>query len=151
MRVFHFGTMHPAPESSIPLLKHKPQGAVGDFALHIQCPWRIETDNEILTGRADLWKPCELREDISYDDWDYEKEGNLQDRRIEEFFSKNENVIVESAVVQSNGSFALTFRGGYRLVVFPSGSVGENWRLFRPSSDEPHLVVCGGSIERNGS
>ena len=72
MRVFHFGTMRPAAPSRIPSLKNRPRGSVGDYALHVQCPWRFETENEILTGRSDLWEPITQSDDFSYDEWDYE-------------------------------------------------------------------------------
>lgn len=151
MRVLDFGTMRPAPKSDLPSLKDKPRGSIGDFALHIQCPWRIETDNTILTGRSDLWEPLERLEGFSYDDWDYETDGNLQDQLIEHFMSNNDNLLVETVNSQSNCTFTLAFSGGYKLVVFPSGSTGEDWRLFRPGSGESHFVVLGGSVEREDS
>jgi hypothetical protein len=151
MRVLHFGTIRPALKSDLPSRKNKPRGSIGDFALHIQCPWRIESDNRILTGRSDLWEPVDRPEGSSYVDWDYEIDGNLQDQLIAQFISNNDNLLVETISVQPNCSFTLAFRCGYRLVVFPSGSIGEDWRLFRPDSDEPHLVVSGGAIERDDS
>lgn len=151
MRIFHFGTMRPAAPSDIPALKDKPRGSVGDFALHIQCPWRFETDNEILTGRSDLWEPVQRPEDFSYDEWDYERDGNLQDQRIDHLFSTSDNPVVTSVIVQSHGVFALALTRGLQLVVFPSGSIGEDWRLFRPNSNDSHLVVSGGKIEHDDS
>jgi hypothetical protein len=149
MRVFHFGTMRLAPVSDPPSQKHKPRGSVGEFALHIQCPWRIETDAMILTGRSDLYEPVERPEGFSYDQWDYDRDGNLQDQQIELFISSCANLAVEDVIVQSHGLFTLTFHGGYRLVVFPSGSASEDWRLFRPGGIDSHLVVSGGAIERD--
>ncbi len=151
MRVLHFGTLRPAPKSDIPLLKNKPRGSIGDFVLHIQCPWRIETEDSILTGRSDLWEPCERPDGFSYADWDYERDGNLQDQLLDHFFLNNDKPVVESVSIQSNCAFTLAISGGYRLVVFPSGSIGEDWRLFRPGTEEPHLVVSGGAIERDDS
>jgi hypothetical protein len=151
MRVLHFGTIRPAAESILPSRKSKPRGSVGDFALHIQCPWRIETDDRIITGRADLWEPLERPEGFSYDDWDYHRDGNVQDHLIDQFMSNTDNLFVESVTIQSNCSFTIAFKGGYRLVVFPSGSTGEDWRFFRPDADESHLVVSGGAIERGDS
>lgn len=46
MRTFQFGT-----------LREVERGSVGDFALHVQCPWRIEGPAGIVTGRLDLWEP----------------------------------------------------------------------------------------------
>jgi hypothetical protein len=63
------------------------------------------------------------------------RDGNLQDQLIEHFVSNNDNLLLETFSIQSNCSFTLTFSGGYRIVVFPSGSTGEDWRLFRPASD----------------
>ena len=61
MRTFQFGTLRPVE-----------RGSVGDFALHVQCPWRIEGPDGIVTGRLDLWEPVE--ENAPFDeDWDYEK------------------------------------------------------------------------------
>jgi hypothetical protein len=42
MRTFQFGTLRPVD-----------RGSVGDFALHVQCPWRIEGPDGIVTGRSD--------------------------------------------------------------------------------------------------
>src|SRR4051812_5580418 len=71
MRVFQFGTLRPVD-----------RGSVGDFALHVQCPWRIEGQDGIVTGRLDLWESVE--DDAPFDEsWDYDKFPNLQDARLE--------------------------------------------------------------------
>lgn len=39
--------------------------------------------------------------------------------------------------------------GGCRLTLFPAGSAGEDWRLFRPANGDeeaPHFVVVGGRV-----
>ena len=149
MRMFHFGTMRPAAPSIIPSRKDKPRGMVGDFALHIKCPWRIETENEILTGRSDLWEPVQESDEFRYDEWDYEKDGNKQDDVITEFFSSNEKAVVESVELTLHGQFVLLLTHGIRIAVFPSGAVAEDWRLFRPGIDEAHFVVAGGRVDRD--
>ncbi len=149
MRVLHFGTIRRAAESVLPFRKGEPRGTVCDFALHIQCPWRIETDKEIVTGRADLLRPLHEPEGFSDDDRDYDRDGNVQDLRMERVMSNDTGLLVESVAIQSHGSFTIAFNGGYRLAVFPSGSIDEDWRLFRPEADAPHLVVSGGRIERD--
>jgi len=60
MRTFQFGTLRPVG-----------RGSVGDFALHIQCPWRIEGPEGIVTGRSDLREPAEAGAPID-ENWDYE-------------------------------------------------------------------------------
>jgi hypothetical protein len=58
MRTFQFGTLRPVDG-----------GSVGDFALHVQCPWRIEGPSGIITGRLDLWEQVE--DNVPFDEnWD---------------------------------------------------------------------------------
>jgi hypothetical protein len=33
-------------------------------------------------------------------------------------------------------------------VLFPAGTRGEDWRVFRPDTDDSHFVVAGGRIEQ---
>src|SRR6516165_2784203 len=71
MRTFQFGT-----------LRMVDRGSVGDFALHVQCPWRIEGPAGIVTGRLDLWEQVE--DNAPFDEnWSYEELPNLQDARLE--------------------------------------------------------------------
>jgi hypothetical protein len=42
MRMFHFGA-----------IRRRAKGIVGEYALHVSCPWRIETEDKILTGISD--------------------------------------------------------------------------------------------------
>jgi hypothetical protein len=58
---------------------------VGEYALHVQCPWRIEGPQGIVTGRLDLWETAEDSPDIDWDTWDFEENENLQDKRIGEW------------------------------------------------------------------
>jgi hypothetical protein len=45
LRVLKFGPLRPAG-----------RGTVGDLALHVQCPWRIDGSDGVVTGRGDLWE-----------------------------------------------------------------------------------------------
>ena len=45
------------------------------------------------------------------------------------------------------GGAELDLSRGCRLTLFPAGSAGEDWRLFRPGDDSSHVVVGGGRIE----
>src|SRR6516162_3809503 len=77
MRTFQFGTLRPVD-----------RGSVGDFALHVQCPWRIEGPDGIVTGRLDLWDPVE--ENAPFDDnWNCETSPNLQDVRLQQWLAHN--------------------------------------------------------------
>jgi hypothetical protein len=150
MRGFHFGRV---------TVEETGDRSSGEFALHIQCPWRLEGPHGIVTGRTDLWEPGDPSENIDWDSWDYEKNPNLQDRRIGEllggydpntrsFVSDTEYLVVEKVEADEFGGLNLSLSGGYRLVVFPSGSVGEDWRLLQPHSRQRHFVVSGGAVKK---
>lgn len=146
LRVLHFGQMHVVD-----------RGSVGDYALHIQCPWRLEGSTGIVTGRSDLWEPIEPLHGGDLEAWRYEH-GNLQDLRIQGCLGGQDPttgssanagslLVVESVAGDNFGGAELRMSGGYRLVLFPDGSRGEDWRLFDPNTDDPHFVIWGGKIE----
>jgi len=133
-------------------------GTVGEFALHIQCPWCIEGPDGIVTGRLDLWEPAEVVDDFDWESWDYETGENLQDKRIgtllggydpqtRSFVNTTSHLVVTDVETDCFGGAAITLSGGFRLVLFPAGTQGEDWRLFRPGIDEPHFVVRGGAVD----
>lgn len=151
MRGFHFGRV---------TVDETGDGSYGEFALHIQCPWRLEGPDGIVTGRSDLWQPAEPGKDIDWDTWDYEKNENLQDRRIQALLgghdprtqssvNDTEYLVVEKIEADDLGGAKLFLSGGYRIVIFPSGSAGEDWRLLQPASAHRHFVVSGGEVEES--
>jgi hypothetical protein len=134
----------------------KSGGVVGEYALHIQCSWRLESDAGLITGDDDLYVPFEeIHEQEEAFDWG--KGGSLQEKILREFlkgYDENTRQIVNSTNLlvvdeihsDSAGGFCLALSGGYRLLVFPNGTRREAWRLFRPTrdgypSDERHFVV----------
>ena len=137
MRTFQFGNLRPVD-----------RGSVGEFALHVQCPWRIEGPDGIVTGRLDLWEPVE--ENAPYDEnWDYEKSSNLQDARLERWLAECQGALVVRRVdADEFGGAAISFDRGFVLRMFPAGTRGEDWRLFRPKTGMPHLVISGCEVER---
>ncbi len=136
MRVFDFGTIRAVDK-----------GQVGEFALHVQCPWRIETVNRIVTGRDDLFRPAEETENFDWDAWDWDGNETLQDKLVADFLASVAPV-VEDISTDSHGGATLRMSGGYSLVLFPADSQSEDWRVFRPESDE-HFVVSGGRVEED--
>ncbi len=147
MRCFHFGELHEVE-----------QGAVGQYALHVQCPWRIEGTEGVVVGRSDLLEPADESAEIDPDTWDCDENGNLQDELIDTFmqgydpqtgsFADDMDMLVVEAVLgDACGGAVLTLSGGLRLTIFPDGTRGEDWRIFRPGTDERHFIVAGGKIE----
>jgi hypothetical protein len=54
---------------------------------------------------------------------------------------------VNSVDADECGGASIHFIRGFVLRLFPAGTRGEDWRLFRPNTDSPHLVISGGKIE----
>jgi hypothetical protein len=90
---------------------------VGDFGLHLDCPWRLlgpaaellasdESGPDVLAGLASPPLPC------------------------------------SGVLAGEGGAFELEFAGGERLQVEPGEPDRlEYWRLFQPGLDRPHFVV----------
>lgn len=139
MKNFQFGEIRPHPSG---------KGTVGDFALHVQCPWRLVTTNQILTGSADYHEPAAEGEAVNLDDY---QSGNLQRKRLQALFetydaetrsliNQSDSLTVVSLHADRFGGLDLELSGGVRLQVFPDGSRGENWRFFSPGNDESHFI-----------
>jgi len=134
MRTFRFGTLRPSE-----------RGSVGEVALHVQCPWRIESPLGIVTGRLDLWEPVEDKAPFD-ENWNYEKSPNLQDARVKTWLVQHESsLVVKSVDADEFGGAAISFDQGFVLRLFPAGTRGKDWRLFQTGT--PHLVVSGGVVE----
>ena len=147
LRVFQFGA-----------IRHSDAGAVGRYAIHIQCPWRLDHDDRIVTGRTDLWEPLDSSAVVDWDAWHYDHEANLQDALLTNFIphqsqdiqsqsAQIHQLVVEAVEADAYGGAIITFSDNYRLVIFPAGSGGEDWRIFQPATSEPHFVIAGGMIE----
>lgn len=65
------------------------------------------------------------------------------------------DLVVEAIAPHEFGGIAIllgrgranAFSGGYKIVLFPTGARGEDWRLLQPSNLDSHFVVCGGKVE----
>ena len=121
---------------------------VGDYALHVQCAWHVTRNDEIIVGSRDLYYPPDETTDEP-SDFDWEHSPNRRDTRIAELFNnETRKFFVRQVQVRDAGSFAVVLDEGYVLDVFPHDSLpGEHWRLFRPSTDDPHFVMTGKGLE----
>lgn len=124
---------------------------VGEYALHVQCGWRITQNDKVLVGRSDLYYPAGYsreRPDIP-DNFNWDVQGaNRQDELIRALFQGGTNQFrVLGVETGSAASFTIALEGNLSLQVFPQDSSAfEYWRLFRPYRDEPHFVVTGQGI-----
>ena len=142
LRVFKFGRLRPFARG----------GEVGDYALHVQCAWRLDAADRIITGRRDLIEPLWPGPDFDFDDWDYDSPPNLQDVRMAEVLLAHARrpPVVAAVDADAYGGATLAFDSGVSLRLFPVGTRGEDWRIFRPCSSERHFVIAGGRVEPTG-
>lgn len=138
MVMLHFGPMRPHASG---------RGTVGDYALHVQCPWRLDGPTETITGRDDLWEyggPGEGPED-----WTYDKGRSLQDERLTAYFGSPDHkggwliekprLLVVTVEASPRGDLNISLSEDHELIVFPAGTGEESWRFFATAGD--HHVV----------
>lgn len=120
----------------------------GEWALHIQCPWRIGNSQGIYTGRSDYWQPQEAAETrAELENWNPEL-SNIWDERMSAWIAKRQTSPVKVRSVSSDcfAGMRLHFDDGFTLEVFSDSSSDEDWRLIA-WDDDKHLVVIGGKPE----
>ena len=124
-------------------------GSVGEYALHIQCPWRIDGPKGTLTGRNDLFEyGGEGREPRN---WSYEAGFSVQDVVFDNltggydassgsWFNDRNRFIVSATSLSREGDIRIDLTQNHALLVFPDGTVYEAWRFFRQGDRRDHLV-----------
>ncbi|MCA0434304.1 MAG: hypothetical protein LCH46_13700 [Proteobacteria bacterium] len=146
MKVLHFGTVRPHRSG------RGTAGTVGDYAFHIQCPWRIVSDSAIITGDADRCVGPSGGFEINDEDW---KSGNLQlvrltalmggfDEATKSLVNITDRLVVQAVSSDIYGGVDVLLSGGFNLQIFPDASTGENWRFIQV--DGYHLVFEGGCL-----
>lgn len=120
---------------------------IGQFGIHLQCPWRITQGQRILTGSNDLYEQAD--QSATYDpDFNWDRPNvNLRDKILGELIENNK-LTVEKAIADDFGGFDLLFNNAIRLATFPSISTkDEYWRLLdNRSTSKGHFVVGGDGI-----
>jgi hypothetical protein len=145
MRVLHFGEVKP---------HHQGKGTVADYALHVQCPWRLVGPDGVITGSHDL--RVGSRENALADP-DDARSGTVQDLRLGEWLggfdeATRSHVSISAALTVATvsadpyGGLDIGFSDGRHLQLFPDGSVVEDWRFFASGTQGRHLVIEGGRI-----
>jgi hypothetical protein len=141
---FHFGTPR--------MVKDYKGGfkEVGEYALHIQCHWRICLKDKVIVASRDRFYPKDKNANLSLD-FDWDKPGvNLCDAGVDCFINKECPIVPQSIIVDEVGGFKVILEHGYCLDAFPDLSGDqEHWRLFHPGEDTPHVVLEGNKL--NGS
>jgi len=122
-----------------------------EWWLHIQCSWRLESSDKVITGKRDWCEPAAETDLPETDNWDPANGGSLQERRVRDLFrdpansqrellNYSELLVVERAESNEYGDVVIRFKGDFRLRIFPDGSSGEFWRIFRKGDLGSHYV-----------
>ena len=143
MEMFHFGRLVEVSTRSGTM-------EVGEYALHVQCAWRLAGPRGIVVGSGDRYYPAgdPNREPEGFD-WS-EPGSNRCDERMGIFLREHATVpvVVQSVAVDGLGSLRFGLSDGFSLEVFPDDSLGgELWRLITRVNGSEHFVVTGHGIE----
>jgi hypothetical protein len=147
MQWFHFGEQRTVSD-----FKGKPR-LIGEYALHIQCPWRIVGREGIVVGSSDRYYPANEQNEQRGDfDWDIPG-ANRCDKLIQAFLQERKGFPAVVTRIESDfiGSLKIKLKGDLDLDldVFPDDSLGkEHWRFFKPSTERPHFIITGHGIEK---
>src|SRR5262249_2875946 len=111
---------------------------VGEWALHVQCSWRLCRPGQIALAYRDFFYDADGHALAHWDELGSSLFDLLASRLNDEW--ANASPRVASVSGDDVGGFSIRFSDAHRLDVFPcaSGAQGEHWRLFRPDVDESH-------------
>lgn len=153
LRGFAFGDPPPGAMTT----GRRPSPAASDWSLQLQCAWRLDGPDGIVTGRDDYHEPEPELSGDDFMDWDQNRGPNLQDVRIAAWLGvpytghraapppeRRPKVVAVRATTM--GGAEIELKGGFRLHLFTAGSRSSDWSLFRPWSKRQHFHVQGNTI-----
>ncbi|MCC8395156.1 hypothetical protein LJ656_21440 [Paraburkholderia sp. MMS20-SJTR3] len=127
MLTLSFGPLHPFTNFK-GVVKY-----MGQWALHVQCHWRLEEAGLIIATIDDLRVSDE--------------EAHANSQRLNEMLVEHDPVVVETVLVDDRACIGLKLTRGFRLTIIRDGVEDEeDWRFFEHLSDATHLVIEGGKI-----
>lgn len=107
-----------------------------EYALHVQCSWRISKENTIILGNNDVYT---LVDDLTEDDWDIIG-NNIFDIRINETIIPLLPLNVLRVECSKVGDVKITLESGIVISIFVNSSEEtEEWRFINNISGE-HMV-----------
>lgn len=144
---FHFGERRIRPDDQLG------RRVVGEFALHVSCPWRLIGPEGMVVASGDLFTPVDPTAEPDDFEWDVPG-ANWCDVRLQAFIATTaESPLTVSAVsVDELGSLRILLGEEFLLDIFPDSShaahvESEFWRLLRPGTGAAQFVVSSEGIE----
>jgi hypothetical protein len=142
LQAFHFGDKRTQTNRA------GQESEVGDFALHVQCAWRIRGSAGIVVASGDRYHQPDFAP--VDEQWDWSAPGtNRCDERIRAWLQQSYEV--KSITADPMGGVALVLADSFVLEIFPDdsldGEYSEHWRILRPGDLGSHFVVSGSGVE----
>jgi hypothetical protein len=137
-----FGTLK---KYTIKFPKRTTQNIGGDWAIHVQCAWRLTHKGIIILS----WRDFHFNPDgqTNYD-WDNDNKKSRFDmlvKKINREIKVKKLKVADILNVDDVGGFSLKIENDYTFDVFPDNSIRddytESWRIFKPRLDKKHFIV----------
>lgn len=128
---------------------HGRERVLAQYALHIQCSFRIISSDKIILANSDMFEPSKKNEEKVNFNWDSVGE-NLYDEKSELLTKKLEvnSFIVSDINISRYGDLKIRTSNDYVIEVFNNISYNdESWRFFEPGCDKYHLIITGQKME----
>jgi hypothetical protein len=128
--------------------------SVGDWALHLQCGWRIGGPQGLLVASDDRFLPTGDPKKFPKK-WKWDTGPNRFDERVASLFPETTEGfgVVQNVRGDHFGGAQLKLTNGLQIDIFPSdtldGEDDEHWRLFQPTRKSKHFVVTNQIISHN--
>jgi hypothetical protein len=122
---------------------------VGQFSLHVQCSWRISSNNKIIIAYRDVYTPSSQWNEEEEFNWEIVGNNRFDEQAGEINKDSKSSFIVKQISADNLGGVKIHFDNHHVLEVFPDGSNNEDelWRFITNIGDSYHMVVTGKSIE----
>lgn len=122
------------------------------FTLVVECPWRIESGDEILTGFDDYRIPAAGNLDPSWDP--NSQTGSLQEQRLTEWLGADRqdgkssafdrSIVVNDIEADEFGGLRIILSGACCLSVFPASAGEMEWMLRKV--DQGYVLLMKGQL-----
>lgn len=121
---------------------------VGEYALHVQCAWRVARGGVIVVGSRDLYYPAGYEDDGDEipSSFNWERDPNRRDTLIDELFDQGRKQFTVRRIDSgAAGRLTMELSDDVSLEVFPDYSLhAEYWRFLSPgTANMKHFVVEG--------
>ena len=128
---------------------HGRERILTQYALHLQCAFRIIDSDKVIVANLDMFEPNSKTKWSENFDWDvfganlYDEKCQLLVRELEDT-----SIIVTAVKASCFGDLKIFLSNGYVIEVMNNLSCNEEiWRFFEPGTENAHFVFTGCGIE----